>query len=125
MIEGSSNPSIFIYNIYMKNNYFNFENIENLAANQIFELSMQRVEEFAVEDILDFINDNITRIDYILDGYHEANVLNPSDALAHITLSKSLQSLCLLEHWIRKNFNKEIDEDEDDEDDFLEQDDEL
>jgi len=125
MIEGSSNPSIFIYNIYMKNNYFNFENIENLDANQIFELSMQRVEEFAVEDILDFINDNITRIDYILDGYHEANVLNPSDALAHITLSKSLQSLCLLEHWIRKNFNKEIDEDEDDEDDFLEQDDEL
>lgn len=109
----------------MKNNYFNFENIENLDANQIFELSMQRVEEFAVEDILDFINDNITRIDYILDGYHEANVLNPSDALAHITLSKSLQSLCLLEHWIRKNFNKEIDEDEDDEDDFLEQDDEL
>lgn len=106
----------------MKNNLLNLDNIENLDPTEIYELSIKHVEEFTPEQILEFINENIVKLDFMLDGYHDANVLNPSDALAHITLSKSLQSFCLIEHWIKKHILDDYDENEVDE---LEQDDEL
>jgi len=108
----------------MKNNLLNFENIENLDPNEIYELNMKHVGEFTSEQILEFINENIVKLDFMLDAYHDANVLSPSDALSHITLSKSLQSFCLIEHWIKKHVLSSEDYDQIEEED-LEQDDEL
>lgn len=108
----------------MNNNLLNLDNIENLDSAQIFEMSLKHVEQFSVDELLEFLNENILKLDFMLDSYHEATSMTPSDALAHINISKSLQSFCLIEHWIKTHLS-EKDNSNDLTIEDLEQDDEL
>jgi hypothetical protein len=72
-------------------------------------MSMKVTSEFSPEKLLEFISDKIYRLEIILDGYFEANVMNPQDTLAMKNLYSSLECFYFIENWIKLNVLEEED----------------
>jgi hypothetical protein len=85
--------------------YFDFsdDDIEGLDDNELFKLSLERILEFSPNKLLEFINDTIIRLDCAMEGYYDASSMTPSDVLSAKNLSRSIQTLTFVEHWVKNN----------------------
>jgi hypothetical protein len=85
------------------------EDLEEMDYNQIFEQSMNAVAEFSPEKLCEFISDVAFKLEFLTEGYAEANVLNPQDVLAFKNINKALETLLFIDNWIKVNVISEAD----------------